>query len=197
MKFDELRKLGDRIEGLLKQLLNDTVHVDKNRLSERRATQIKLTRDFRKMEVMHKNLEMDFRQRVGRMSSSNNSSSYSTLSSERQVPDQRDAVQLQLRLEEEVSAFQMRASIQVRYTFLTLLQYLYVALELIVFEQTAEAEQIMRDRETEVREINRKMHQVNAIYKVSFTLYECKRLRLRAAYSLAAGSIILLSTCLI
>jgi hypothetical protein len=134
LRFDNARKLGERIGLHLLTCEENLRYVPKHRAADTRAAIVKLTRDFRRVEVIFKNLEMDFKRKCADRSKRVDSyESHKIGPSSDQQRNDNNTRDLQLQMEEKDRL----------------------------------NEEIMRQREAEVIEINRKMHQVNAIYKVS------------------------------
>jgi len=133
MRFDGVRILGEQISLHLLTCDENLNFVSKNRAADSRAALVKLTRDFRRVEAIFKNLEMEFKKKSADRAKRVNSYQ-SHMDPNRQIGNDGNARELQLRMEEQDNL----------------------------------NEEIMRLREAEVREINKKMHQVNEIYKVRF-----------------------------
>jgi len=132
LRFDNARKLGERISLYLSTCEENLRYVPKHRAADTRAAIIKLTRDFRRVEVIFKNLEMDLKRKCADRSKRVDSyESHNIGPSSDQKRNDNNTRELQLQMEEKDRL----------------------------------NEEIMRQREAEVIEINRKMHQVNAIYK--------------------------------
>jgi hypothetical protein len=134
LQFDGVRKLGEQISLHLSTCEENLKYVQRHKAADSRAAILKLTRDFRRIETIFKNLEMEFKKKSADRSKRTNSYEANI----RPHPDQR-------RNDEETRELQLRME-----------------------EQDRLNEEIMRLREAEVIEINRKMHQVNEIYKVRF-----------------------------
>lgn len=133
LQFSEVRKLGEQISLHLSTCEENLKVVQRHKAADSRAAILKLTRDFRRVETIFKNLEMDLKRKCADRSKL----VYSYETHSRLHHDQR-------RNDEETRELQMQ-----------------------VEEQDRLNQEIMRLREAEVLEINRKMHQVNEIYKVS------------------------------
>jgi hypothetical protein len=133
LQFSEVRKLGEQISLHLSACEENLKKVvQRHRAADSRAAILKLTRDFRRVETIFKNLEMDLKRKCADRSKLVYSYEAHT------VPHQD-----QRRNDEETRELQMRME-----------------------EQDRLNQEIMRLREAEVLEINRKMHQVHEIYKV-------------------------------
>ena len=167
-----MQQLGGKLETNLKLQETQLNSTKREEASKRRATLIKLTRDFRSVEVVYKNLVLDTRRRKARIyeqkqqqynvSSSNNTENNNNSTGGPEMQGQADqGMQLELQLQQEVS--------------LSCWKYVeppsapWVLTHCIVCfppSQQRLNEEIMRERENEIRNINRGMHQVNEIYKV-------------------------------
>jgi hypothetical protein len=133
LQFNEVRKLGEQISlhlSACEENLKKVVH--RHRAADSRAAILKLTRDFRRVETIFKNLEMDLKRKCSDRSKLVHSNEAHAMSHHDQRRNDEETRELQMRME----------------------------------EQDRLNQEIMRLREAEVLEINRKMHQVNEIYKV-------------------------------
>jgi len=130
LQVDIIKQLGSKIE---KQLRNQELYIQslaKTDAAKPRATYLKLTRDFRSVEHIFKNL---------RLNSKYKRSNYDT--NEKKSFDEREGQKLKESVKDDVPLLQIQ------------------------LQEDRLNEDIMREREEEIRNINKGMHQVNEIYK--------------------------------
>jgi t-SNARE complex subunit (syntaxin) len=130
VQVDVVQQLGNKIEQLLQNeqiKMNSMPRDDAARL---RATHIKLTRDYRRVEANFKTIHMETKKRQHQHNLTTQKSQQHFLNSNNSNVPESHSFQLQQQLQED------RIN-----------------------------EEIMREREEEIRNINKGMHQVNEIYK--------------------------------
>lgn len=129
VQLDVLKQLGDRLDAQLQQMEADLAKIPREQAARRRATQIKLSRDYQKVELAAKNLILEARRKKAQVAEQQRQALASAVNKGDASEEERIALELQL-------------------------------------QQESLNEEIMREREEEIRNINRGMHQVNEIYKV-------------------------------
>lgn len=126
--------------------------IPRTEAARRRATLVKLGRDFARIQAIYKNIVSETKRKRARLAQAK------PLDVEhRQEPptEEEERIQLELQLQQDVS-------------FDTLLggTNAYSVMSCLTFTSKKRLnEEIMREREYEIRNINRGMHQVNEIYK--------------------------------
>mmetsp|Transcript_19963 Transcript_19963/g.34099 ORF Transcript_19963/g.34099 Transcript_19963/m.34099 type:complete len:253 (-) Transcript_19963:191-949(-) len=128
VQVDVLKQLGSKLEAQLKEQEADLATVPRDQAARRRATQIKLSRDYQRVEVTFKNLVLETRRKRARVNESKKQALSGSSTTDDAMEEERIELELQL-------------------------------------QQDRLNEEIMREREAEIRSINRGMHQVNEIYK--------------------------------
>jgi len=131
LQVDVVNQLGQRIEQQLQAQESAMSTMSRTEASRSRATHVKLTRDFRRVEATFKNLQLEVRRKKAVA----------------------DAARREREEEERGRMEEMGGSGQARRMQMQI-------------EEDRLNEQIMREREQEIRNINQGMHQVNEIYKV-------------------------------
>jgi len=96
----DARKLGEKIGLQLKDAEDQLRFIPKQQASENRATLVKLTRDFRRIETMLKTLELDFKKKSAAREQQLAASQASSPSGPQHDNNSVSNQQLQLRLEE-------------------------------------------------------------------------------------------------
>jgi t-SNARE complex subunit (syntaxin) len=129
VQVDVLQQLGGKLEGQLRVQEGRLQSVGRTDAAKLRATHIKLTRDFKTVEVTFKNIQSEYRRRRARVADQQNQAEQQQQS---KVPEDVDEAQVAMQLQ---------------------------------MQQDRMNEEIMREREEEIRSINRGMHTVNEIYK--------------------------------
>jgi len=130
LQVDVVNQLGQRIEQQLQAQESAMSTMSRTEASRSRATHVKLTRDFRRVEATFKNLQLEVRRKKAVA----------------------DAARREREEEERGRMEEMGGSGQARRMQMQI-------------EEDRLNEQIMREREQEIRNINQGMHQVNEIYK--------------------------------
>lgn len=132
VQVDVLNQLGQRLENTLRRLETDE-QGDRTEAAKRRATLIKLGRDYRRIETSYKNILLEAKQKKARLLTYKQSQNTSSLNqSQKRGTSEEEEEQISLHLQ---------------------------------MQQDLLNEEIMREREHEIRNINHGMHQVNEIYK--------------------------------
>lgn len=130
LQIDVIAQLGSKILSQLdsqSQLLDKMTRTD---AAKRRATQQKLTRDYRLVETTYKNLKLEYTKRRHDLDRKR-----------REILEEQERRNFEDGLGEDNARLQMQ------------------------LREDRVNEEIMREREEEVRNINKGMHQVNEIYK--------------------------------
>jgi len=130
VQVDVIKQLGAKIEDQLQVQSANSWSESREDKARSRATQIKLTRDFRRVEMTFKNLQLDIKRK-------------------KSIKDARLREEEDRREREEKNHGMDRIKLQMQ------------------LNENRINEEIMREREEEIRNINKGMHQVNEIYKVS------------------------------
>mmetsp|Transcript_8638 Transcript_8638/g.13490 ORF Transcript_8638/g.13490 Transcript_8638/m.13490 type:complete len:261 (-) Transcript_8638:1271-2053(-) len=131
VQVDVLNQLGQRLENTLRRLETDE-QVDRTEAAKRRATLVKLGRDYRRIEASYKNILLEAKQKKSRLLAYKQNQNNSSLShsQKRETSVEEEQISLQFQMQQDLLS-----------------------------------EEIMREREHEIRNINHGMHQVNEIYK--------------------------------
>mmetsp|Transcript_48405 Transcript_48405/g.58593 ORF Transcript_48405/g.58593 Transcript_48405/m.58593 type:complete len:270 (+) Transcript_48405:126-935(+) len=130
VQVDVIRQLGSKIE---KQLRDQEISIEsmpRSDAARSRATHVKLTKDFRRVETAFKNLQLEARRK-------------------------KDLVEAQRREREENERKKLEGGASDTEAMRLQIQ----------MQQERINEEIMREREEEIRNINKGMHTVNEIYK--------------------------------
>mmetsp|Transcript_8061 Transcript_8061/g.11097 ORF Transcript_8061/g.11097 Transcript_8061/m.11097 type:complete len:274 (-) Transcript_8061:425-1246(-) len=133
LQVDVINQLGQKIERQLRTQENAMVSMSRSEATRSRATHMKLTKDFRRVEATFKNLQLEVRRKKAVADAAQR---------EREEEEHR-------RLQEEGGAGQTESERRMQ----------------MQLQQDRLNEEIMREREAEIRNINQGMHQVNEIYK--------------------------------
>lgn len=129
VQVDVIRQLGEKIEKQLQVQEINMQSLTRTEAARSRATHVKLTRDFRRVETTFKNMQLEARRKR------------QLVQAQKQEREEED----RKREEEGVDSEAMRVQMQIH--------------------EDRVNEEIMREREQEIRSINKGMHQVNEIYK--------------------------------
>mmetsp|Transcript_641 Transcript_641/g.808 ORF Transcript_641/g.808 Transcript_641/m.808 type:complete len:261 (+) Transcript_641:31-813(+) len=130
VQVDVLNQLGQRLENTLRRLETDE-QGDRTEAAKRRATLVKLGRDYRRIETSYKNILLEAKRKKSRLAAQKQNQSTSAFSySQKSHTSEEEQISMQLQMQQDVLN-----------------------------------EEIMREREHEIRNINHGMHQVNEIYK--------------------------------
>ncbi|KAL3803366.1 hypothetical protein HJC23_009330 [Cyclotella cryptica] len=135
LQLDIINQLGARIENQLSQLESRLATLPRSEASSSRSTHVKLSRDYRLVEQQFKNVQLDVKKKRAVRKAKQNE---------------------QARMEEsrlnDVGRGEMDRSEE-------------VARRQMLIHEDKINEEIMREREEEIRNIHKGMHQVNEIYK--------------------------------
>lgn len=134
LQTDVVSELGQKIEGKLlaseRALASNSYGGGGSTAAQARATHAKLTRDYRRVETIFKNIQMDIKRRKG-LAEARRKEALEEEERKKYASDaQEEARRMQLQMQEDRLA-----------------------------------EEIIREREEEIRNINKGMHTVNEIYK--------------------------------
>lgn len=147
-QVDVLKQLGDKLERQLQVQESQLESLPRTEASKKRATHIKLAKDFRRVEATFKNVQLETRRKRARLQEER------AQAGQQSLVEQDDELQRQL-VQEDVR----RCTINIHESFSLVVHSPYLFVTKRVHEE------IMREREEEIRNINRGMHQVNEIYK--------------------------------
>lgn len=128
-QVDVISQLGGRIDQQLRAQETRIQRMSRTDASRNRATHVKLTRDFRRVEATFNKLKLELKQRRGLVEARR-----AQEEDERRFAAEASSSEQAMRLEMQLQEDQLN-------------------------------EQLMREREAEIREINKGMHTVNEIYK--------------------------------
>ncbi|KAI2491187.1 hypothetical protein MHU86_23382 [Fragilaria crotonensis] len=130
VQVDVLKQLGGKLESNLKLQETQLNQTPRTEAAKRRATLIKLNRDFRRVEAVFKNLMLDTRRQNVPLKDRQQNHYQPDSGAGADISEEEQRMQLELQLQQDLLN-----------------------------------EELMRERENEIRNINRGMHQVNEIYK--------------------------------
>jgi len=129
VQLDVLNQLGEKLEIQLKEQERQLESLPRTEAAKKRATFVKLSRDFRRVENTFKTIKLETRERRARIEEAKrHAATRAAGTSVNAGEEERLAMQMQL-------------------------------------QQDRLNEEIMREREEEIRNINKGMHTVNEIYK--------------------------------
>lgn len=148
VQVDVLKQLGDKLERQLQVQESQLESLPRTEASKKRATHIKLAKDFRRVEATFKNVQLETRRKRARLQEER------AQAGQQSHVEQDDELQKQL-VQEDVRIY----IIYIHESFSLFVHSPYLLVTKRVHEE------IMREREEEIRNINRGMHQVNEIYK--------------------------------
>ena len=172
VQVDVLKQLGTRLEAQLKEQEADIAALPREQAARQRSTYIKLSRDFQRVEVTFKNLVLEVRRKRAKLDDQKRQALSATTANTTNATEE-ERIGLELQLQQEVSQERRTMHMQICHP-------LTIYIHLTLFEKQRLNEEIMREREEEIRSINRGMHQVNEIYKVRFCTFFVCALRLGA-----------------
>ena len=156
VQVDVLQQLGGKLETSLRQQETQLNQTPRTEAAKRRATLIKLNRDFRRIEGVFKNMVLDTRNQKSRAPDPPKQQYQHDGGAGGEYTEEEQRMQLELQLQQDVSCSVVR---YFRTTSNGAHSYRVSVSQRL-------NEEIMREREHEIRNINRGMHQVNEIYKV-------------------------------
>ncbi|KAL3769959.1 hypothetical protein ACHAW5_010033 [Stephanodiscus triporus] len=137
LQIDVIQQLGERIENQLRSQESRLTTLSRTEASSLRTTHVKLSRDYRLVEQQFKNLQLDVKRKRGNAEAM-----------------QRDAARMEVeeggRRQNGVGGEDMTAE-GIRWQ--------------MQIQEDKINEEIMREREEEIKSIHKGMHQVNEIYK--------------------------------
>jgi len=134
-QLDVLNTLGGRIDQQLRAQEGRIQRMSRTEAARCRATHVKLTRDFRRVETTYQKMKLEIKQK-------------------------KDLMNLQQRTAADIYEEQAASAGGQEQQ----MQQQTMTMEMMLQEDQLN-EQLMREREAEIREINKGMHTVNEIYK--------------------------------
>lgn len=96
-----MQQLGDKLETNLRAQEMQLDQVPREQAAKRRATLVKLSRDFRKIEGACKNLMLETRRKKARLAEQKKQAQFAA--NQGQLPEEEQRIQLELQLQQEVS----------------------------------------------------------------------------------------------
>lgn len=96
-----MQQLGDKLETNLRAQEMQLDQVPREQAAKRRATLVKLSRDFRKIEGACKNLMLETRRKKARLAEQKKQAQFAA--TQGQLPEEEQRIQLELQLQQEVS----------------------------------------------------------------------------------------------
>jgi len=133
-QMDVIQQLGGRIDQQLRAQEARIQRMARADAAKCRATHVKLTRDYRRVEAMFNKMKLEVRQKVELMNARKRAA---------EMDEQKAVASSSFMAEDKEQSMKME----------------------MMLEEDQLNEQLMREREAEIREINKGMHTVNEIYK--------------------------------
>lgn len=105
VQVDVLNQLGQRLENTLRRLEIDE-QGDRTEAAKRRATLVKLGRDYRRIETSYKNILLEAKQKKSRLAAQKQKQSTSAFSySQKSNTPEEEQISMQLQMQQDVSFY--------------------------------------------------------------------------------------------